>query len=168
MKFLIQKEVNKKSQTLSSFLIWSLTNNYQNINETLGLAIKMVMASIKDILVILKSLLGSLYVLCLPLFLFIQYLQLCLVETVCKSLDLLLAWSNDAMRDKSLLCTSAHWDLFMDRVFSAKHKLWASVITWGFLSYFGPLTILQSALNTQFFLFCYLSKMSRNLKNVIN
>ena len=46
----------------------ALELSYQDINETFRQAIKMVMASIKDILVILKSLLGSPYVLCLPPF----------------------------------------------------------------------------------------------------
>ena len=61
--------------------------SYQDINETFRQAIKMVMASIKDILVILKSLLGYPYVLYLPLF-HCPHFKLCLVLF---NLDLLLA-----------------------------------------------------------------------------
>ena len=65
----------------------ALELSYQDINETFRQAIKMVMASIKDILVILKSLLGYPYVLYLPLFHY-PHFQLCLVLF---NLDLLLA-----------------------------------------------------------------------------
>ena len=65
----------------------ALELSYQDINETFRQAIKMVMASIKDILVILKSLLGYPYVLYLLLFHY-PHFQLCLVLF---NLDLLLA-----------------------------------------------------------------------------
>ena len=80
----------------------ALELSYQDINETFRQAIKMVMASIKDILVILKSLLGYPYVLYLPLF-HCPHFQLCLVL-----FNLDLCWpesSKDAIRDKSLFCT---------------------------------------------------------------
>lgn len=88
--------------------------------------------------------------------------QLCLVEKVPKSLDLFLAESNDAIGDKSLFCTSAHWpSIHGQGIFhKAQTSVRFSLIFWSQAN----LTNWRSAPNIPFF--CHLSKMSRSLKMV--